>query len=240
MGGAVTPGLDALRVRLDLRNAGDTSLEGPVRVVARLFGGRDEARLDEGIPPGETGRVPLSFPPDVPRPGIHALTLLVSYSSAGAETSQCAYLLLALGGAPEPAVRLFVTEAAFELRGAVDVGLESADGAPHAVTLRLATPRGLRAEDPTAPVAVPAKGRIVTKVDLLRSGAAHGTRHGIVVVAETVEGPEARTTVATGMVRILPDPAVLPRIRKPILALALALILASVVVEARRLLRGAA
>ena len=239
VGGAVTPAADALRVRVDLRNAGDAGIDGPVLVVGRLFGGRDEIRLDESIPPRGTGRVSLSFPPAVPRPGVHALMLLVSYSSGGVETSQCAYLLLALGAAPEPAVRLFAGEAAFELRGTLDVGIESADGMPHSVRLQVATPRGLRAEDPAAPVAVPARGRAVTRVGLLRTGAAHGTRHGFVVVAEAVDGPEARTAVATGIVRVLPDPAVLPRVRKPMLALALLLLLAAVALEARRLLRKA-
>jgi hypothetical protein len=154
-------------------------------------------------------------------------------------TSRCAYLLVALGAAPDPAVRLLVGEVAFELRGALEVGLESADRAPHRVRLRVLTPRGLRAEDLAAPVAVPGQGRVVARVGLLRTGAAHDTRHGIVVVAEAEDGPEARTTVATGTARILPAPGVLPRIRVPILVTALVLLAASLFIELRRLRRPA-
>jgi hypothetical protein len=236
VGGAVTPGAEAMRVRVDLRNAGDVAIDGPVQVVGRLLGNRDEARLDEAIAPGGSAAIQLSFPPGVPRPGVHALTLLVSFSSRGVEQSRAAYLLLALGAAPDPAVRLFVGEASFDLRGSLEVGLESADGSPHTVALGVVTPRGLRAEEAGAPVAVPGAGRVQAKVDLLRSGAAHDTRHGIVVVAEAEDGPEARTTVATASVRILPDPALLPRIRMPLLGLALLLLAASLFVELRRLI----
>jgi hypothetical protein len=240
VGGAVTPGSDALRVRLDLGNSGNKSLDGPIQVVGWLFGQRDEARLDEAIAPGKTKEVPLSFPPDVPRPGVHALTLLVSYSSQGVATSQCAYLLLGLGGTPEPAVRLSVGEAAFELRGSLEVGLESADGAPHEARLHVATPHGLRAEDPAAPVAVPAAGRVTARIPLLRVGAAHGSHHGVVVVAEAVDGPQARTSVATAIVHVLPDPAVLPRIRGFLFGAGVLLLLASAFVELWRLARGRA
>lgn len=236
VGGAVTPGAEALRVRVDLRNTGDAAIDGPVQVVGRLLGNREDARHDEAIPPGGSAAIRLSFPPGVPRPGVHALTLLVSFSSRGVEQSRSAYLLLALGAAPDPAVRLFVGEAAFELRGALEVGLESADGSPHTVKLRVATPGGLRAEDPRALVSVPGAGRVQAKVALLRTGAPHDTRHGIVVVAEVEDGSEARTAIATATVRILPDPTLLPRIRMPILGLALALLAASLFVELRRLI----
>lgn len=234
------PAEDGLHVGVELRNAGDAPIEGPIQVEGRLFSNRDDARLEEAIPPGGTGKVSLTFPPDVPRPGVHALTLLVAHTDNGTATSQCAYLLLALGGAPEPAVRLAVDESAFELRGTLAVGLESADAAPHRVRLHVAVPSGLRAEDPAAAVGVPASGRVTARVVLLRTGAAHDTRHGVVVVAEAEDGPQARTTVATGVVRILPEPALLPRIRRPLLVLALALLLASVVLQALRLLRGSA
>jgi hypothetical protein len=237
VGGAVTPGSDALHVRLDLGNSGDKSLDGPIQVVGWLFGQRDEARLDEAIAPGQTKQLPLSFPPDVPRPGVHALTLLVSYSSQGVATSQCAYLLLGLGGTPEPAVRLSVGEAVFELRGSLEVGLESADGSAHDVRLHVETPHGLRAEDPAAPVAVPAEGHVTARIPLLRVGAAHGSHHGVVVAAEAVDGPQARTSVATAIVHVLPDPAVLPRIRGWLFGAGLLLLLASAFVELRRLVR---
>jgi hypothetical protein len=234
VGGAVTPRDDALAVRLEVRNTGSVSMDGPLQVSGVLFGSPSDTRLDDAIAPGQTRSVELLFPPGVPRPGIHAVTLLVSYSTGGVSTSRAAYLLLALGAAPDPAVRLFVGAAAFELRGSVDVGLESADGAPHSVRVRTAVPRGLRAEDPSGPVAVPAEGRVTARVTLLRTGAAHDTRHGIVVVAEAEDGPEARTTVATGSVAILPDPGLLPRIRLSMLALAFLLLAASLFIELRR------
>jgi hypothetical protein len=222
-------------VRVELGNTGDLDIDGPVQVAGRLLGNRNQARLDEPIPAGGKATVQLFFPPDVPRPGVHALTLVVSFSSRGVEESRAAYLLLGLGAVPDPAVRLFPREAAFELRGSLEVGLESADGAPHTVRLEVATPRGLRAEEAQAPVAVPGAGRVQARVGLLRTGAAHDTRHGVVVVAAAEDGPEARTAAATATVRILPDPALLPRIRMPILGLALALLVTSLYLELRRL-----
>ena len=239
VGGAVTPGAETLSVRVDLRNTGDIALDGPVLVTGRLLGRRDDARLDEAIPPGETRRIQLTFPPEVPRPGTHALTLLVSYSAGGAAASRCAFLLLGIGAAPDPAVRLFPGEAAFELRGPLQIGLESADGAPHEVKLSVETPRGLSAGGLAVPVRVPATGRVVARVDLRRTGAAHDTRHGLLVIAEAADGPEARTTVATATARVLSDPAVLPRIRTPLVAAALLLLLASLGVELRHYLRPA-
>jgi hypothetical protein len=237
VGGAVFPREAGLEVRVEVRNTGDAPMDGPLQLTGDLFGNRSDARLDDAVPPGQTRSMTLAFPPGVPRPGIHAVTLVVSYTVRGVSTSRAAYLLLSLGAAPGPAVRVSVAESEFELRGTLPVSLESADGAPHSVAIRVAVPRGLRSEDPPAPLAVPATGRVTAGVSLLRTGAGHDTRHGVVVVAEAEDGGEARTSVATGTVRILPDPGLLPRIRLPILVLSFVLLTASLIVELRRYFR---
>lgn len=231
-----------LEVRVDLTNRGDAGAVAPVTVEGELFGRRDVARLERDLPPGGTSSVRLHYPLDVPRPGVHPLTLLLDYAPAGstaaggvaARLSQRAFLLLALGGSAEPAVRLSVPEARVETHGAVSVGIESADGAPHRVRLRVETPRGLRAENPPAEVEVPASGRVAASVGLLRAGAPRGSRQGILVVAGARDGPLERTTVVTGVVQVLPDPAYMPRLRRPLVALALVLLAGAAIVEVRR------
>jgi len=160
--------------------------------------------------------------------------------STFALTMGSAYLLLALGAQPGPPVRLSVPSTRLIHQAVVAVGLESADGAPHRVRLRALTPRGLNALEPEQPVEVPATGRVEAPLRVLRAGAPAGSRAGIVLLAGEVDGPLERTAVATADVEVAADRPWLPRLRAPLLALALALLASAVLIELRRLWLGPA
>jgi hypothetical protein len=56
------------------------------------------------------------------------------------------------------------------------------------------------------------------------------------LVAEVLDGPIARTAVLVVPVEIAVDPSLLPRLRPPLLALGLVLLLVAIGFEAQRLL----
>jgi hypothetical protein len=225
---------EGVRVRVDLHNDGDAGT-GSIAVAGRLLEERDEARIDAGVAPGEAGSVFLHFAGEAPRPGVHALTLCLDYEGRRGDQrvsmSQAAYLLLAIGAAAEPAVRVSAPEARVGWSGLVPVVLESADGAPHRVRLRLAGPSGLRVDDPREAVSVPARGRVTSIVRVFRGTLPWATRQGVLAVATTTSGPLARTTVAPGVLNVVPDPAWAPRARLPFLVLAAVLLGLAALVE---------
>ena len=243
--GAVTVTDEALDVRVDVRNSGDAPA-APLTVFGEMFGERRQAHFETGLSPGQATSAHLIFPLAVPRPGVHALPLLLEYPEGGAAdaagnppmASQRAYLLLALGGATEPAVRIDTPPVTLDTRGALAVGLTSLDGAPHRVRLSVFTARGLRAETPPLDVDVPAQGRASTLVTLIRSGAPRGSSHGVLVVAGVSDGPLERTSVATGVISIAPEHALMPALRLPLLVLAGALLAAAAYFEVRRARAG--
>ena len=203
-----------------VENQGD-SKASPLTIVGELGAERRETRLGDGVAPGATERAVLRFPLEVPRPGLHALTLLLEWpvgpppadGTLPPMASQRAFLLLTLGVAAEPALRVLAPPLEMETRGTLAVGLESVDGASHRVSVRVLTPRGLNVLDPGGEVLVPAGGRVTAPVTLLRGSAPRESRQGIVVVASVLDGPLERTTVATGVVSLARDPARLPGMR---------------------------
>ena len=116
--------------------------------------------------------------------------------------------------------------------GDVEVDVESADGAPHHVRVRVEAPAGLQAPDP-AEVTVPAAGRVAATVRVWRSSAARGSRQPLLVLAEPLDGagPAASQQL---FAEILPDPAWMPRLRRPLGVLALLLMAAAALLEVRR------
>jgi hypothetical protein len=230
-----------VEVRLRLANPGGQAAAGVV-VAGELAGEFDEARL-ESVGPGETGAVTLHFP-TVPSPaGVHPVALRLDYAPAGqpaAPMSQSAYLLLTVGANPPPAVRLAPAPLELLDHDPLVVRLESADGAAHRVRVRAVTPRGLTAHPKAVDVDVPAQGTATAELPILRGGAPRPSRQGLVVLAETLDGAEKRTSVATAAVDVRPDPALLPRLRAPLAGLALLLALAAGVVEWRRWRRASA
>lgn len=237
VGGRVEERDGRLAVALTVRNVGNTPA-GLVEIEGELLGHYEEERLDPGPTAGGQSEVKLYYPlTDSPRPGVHPLALHLRFTSnvAGAAfVNQRAYLLLALGANPEPAVRLFVSPARFETLGGLQVGLESADGQPHRVQLRVLTPRGLNPLGQPPELDLPATGRVTARVELLRGTAARPSRHGIVVLAGVKDGPLERTSAALGEVEVLPDSARVPKLRWALAAVAIALLAAGVGVEVWR------
>jgi hypothetical protein len=232
---------EVLDVRVDVRNSGDAPAT-PLTVFGEMFGERRQAHFEAGLAPGQSTSAHLLFPLAVPRPGVHALPLLLEYPEGGPAdaagnpplASQRAYLLLALGGTSEPAVRIDAPEMRLDTRGELRVGLSSLDGSPHRVSLRVLTARGVRTDGPPLEVEVPARGTVAPTVVLLRSGAPRGTRHGILLVAGTLDGVLERTSVATSIVEIAPDPGLMPALWRPLVVLALLLLAQAALLEFRR------
>jgi hypothetical protein len=243
--GSVAATSPRLEVLVALTNRGDRDT-GPVEVTGELWGERAQARLGSGIAPGASASLRLSFASVPPRPGRHAVTLLLEHAAEGASdaagnpplVSQRAWLSLALGADPGEAVRLAPRPTRLQVNGALEVELESRDGSEATVGVRALTPRGLRSDGAPVRVRVPPRGRVTARLALERAGAPYGSRLAVLVVAET-EGGVARTSVAAAVVDVAPEDSWLRRYRGGMVAAGTALLVAAVAAElARR--RGAA
>jgi len=224
--GSVVKVAPRLEVRVVVTNRGDKPA-APLDVTGELLGQQQAARLAEGVLPGAEGAVVLGFDVAAAPPGVHALTLLLEHPVEGAPdaagnpplASQRAWLLLALGANADPPARIEALPATIDVRGTVEVTLESADGRPRRVRLRALAARGLRVEGEPADLELPARGTVKASVTLVRAGAARGTRHAILLLAEANDGGLARACVATAVVEVAPDPSLLPRLRVPLAVL---------------------
>jgi hypothetical protein len=127
---------------------------------------------------------------------------------------------------------MFARDTRVLYHGDVEVALESGDGAGRRARVRVETPAGLQASD-TAEVEVPATGRVTATVRVWRSSAARGSRQTLQVVAAPLDGagPAASQEV---LAEILPDPAWMPRLRRPLGVLAMLLLAAAAGLEIRR------
>jgi hypothetical protein len=229
--GAVVATSPRLAVRVTLTNRGDRAA-GPIDVQGELFGEPQAARLPGTLAPGTSGSVLLEFATPAPKPGLHALTLLLEHPLEGAPdgagnpplASQRAFLLLALGASPGPAVRMRADPLRLDVRGLLVVHLESADGEARRVRLRALTARGIRSDGGPIDVDVPAHGELRAELPVARAGAARGTQHALLLVAETPGLEVSRTAVAAANVAVAPDPSWLPRMRTPLLALGIILL----------------
>ena len=243
--GSVAATRPRLEIQLTLTNRGDVRAL-PVDVRGELFGQAATARLATGLAPGAAGQLTLGFDAQPPRPGTHALTLLLEHPLDGAPdgagnppvASQRAFLLLALGATAGEAVRIHAEPLGLDVRGSLRVRLESPDGERQRVRLQVLTARGLRTGGGPVELSVPAQGETTVEVEIVRAGAARGTRQGVLLVAEALDGPVARTSVAAAAVDVLKDPALLPGLRRPVLATGLALVLLALGHEVRTRRRG--
>ena len=217
---------------MTLTNRGDHGA-GPIEVRGELFGEPQAARFDRKLAPGASGDVTLAFDTPPPKPGLHALTLVVEFPLEGSPdaagnpplASERAGLLLALGAKPAEAVRLGADPLRLDVRGSLVVRFESRDASAVRVRLRVLTARGLRAENEPATITVPAHGEATAAIPLVRAGAPRGTRQSLLLVAETEEGPLARSSLAVATVEVQQVPALVPRLRLPMLVLGLALLM---------------
>lgn len=237
-----------LEVRVRVENAGGEET-GPLTVVGELFGERREARVRNGIPPGSEAAVIVDFDTGTARPGVHALSLLLEHPVDGPRdaagqmpvASRRAVVLVTVGSPPRDAVVLDVPcpeddacASIAEVEGQIIVHLESADGQAHRVRLRALTARGLRPGEESREVEVPASGRVSASVPIVRAGAPRGSRHGLVLVTETVAtGVPVRTTTTQALVEVAPDRSVVARLRWPLLGAGLALLVAAALAERR-------
>ncbi|HSD29956.1 MAG TPA: hypothetical protein VLL75_21825 [Vicinamibacteria bacterium] len=242
--GSVVSAAPRLEVRVIVTNRGDRRA-APIEVVGELLGERSEARLAAGVGPGGEGAVLLVFSPVTPRHGTHAVTLLLEHPAEGTAdaagnppmASQLAWLIVALGASPPPAVRLAPQPLQLEVRGDLAVRLESADGEPHRVRLRALATRGLRAAGAADAADVPGQGTASVALRIERAGAPRGSRHAVLVVAEATDGPLARTAVAAAPVEVADFPSRLPRFRVAVLVVGLALLAFAVGFEGWRRFR---
>ena len=245
-GEAKSPDGASLEVTVSLQNQGDEKAS-PLTIQGELAGEGREARLPAGVEAGATESAVLRFPFEVPRPGLHALTLLLEWPVGPAPpdgsqppmASQRAFLLLTLGVVAEPGVRVKAPDFELETRGNLPIDLESADGSAHRVSLSVLTPRGLNVLDAGGEVIVPASGRVTAPVTLLRGGAPRESRQGIVVVASVLDGPLERTSVATGVVSLTRDPALMPRLPVRVVLWLVAVALLAAAAYAERKIRPA-
>ncbi len=235
--GTVLSTTPRLEVRVEISNRGDRPAV-PLTVTGGFFGQERIARLGAGVPPGGRGAVILEFDGEAAPAGVHALTLLLEHPVPGAPdaagnpplSSRPAWLLVALGTTADPAVRLQAKPTRIDVRGALEVQVESTDGRPHQVRLRAFTARGLRSSGELQ-LSVPARGAASTRVEVVRAGAARGTEHAVVLIAETTDSPSLRTTVLAGSVQVAADPSLLPRRRKALLAGGILLLAAAALAE---------
>jgi hypothetical protein len=237
-GGAEAEGA-RLRVWVDLVNRSQSPVFD-LRLDGELAGEFAEAPLDETLAPGERGRVELSFPARVPRPGLHALILRIDFRPGeppapkdSRRSSQLGFLLLPLGGQPPPALALRVYPGEVVFRGESRVELESLDGVDHDVQLRVHTAPGLAAYPRELELELPGGGSAEVAVKLLRSSAGDDTRHGILVEARLLDGPLARSAVSAGVVDVRRRPNRVRSLARPVLALAAAAVVAALLLEIR-------
>lgn len=230
---------DRIEVRIGLANRGDAPARA-TSVEAELFGQRETRRLEGEIEPGQRAEAAFSFALAEATPGVHAMVLRLEFRSpgepGGAERLllQPAYVLVALGENPAPAVTLSAGPARMDSVGRWRVGLESHDGAAHRVRLRAVLPRGLRVSPAESLVDVPAQGRVEQELLLFRADAPWESTQGAVLLAATEGEDVTRTAAALAEVRVGREPAWLPRLRRPLVLAMLALFLAAAYFELRR------
>jgi hypothetical protein len=228
---------ERLEVRVGLVNRGSEAVR-KVQVHGRLFGAFAEATLAADIAPGASRDTLLSFPAGGATPGVHAATLMLDYeagpASSAATYTQPAWVLIALGGQADPPVRISVEEGRLDVAGRMPIALESADGAPHQITLSVFAPRGLRARPPESVVSVPAQGRLSVPILLFRVDAPWESTQGLLVVAEDASGPLTRTAVVAASARVGREPGRLPGLYRVLVGAALVLLGGAVLLELRR------
>jgi hypothetical protein len=228
---------DAIGIRVGLTNRGP-EVARKLSVRGSLFGEASEARLEGELGVGGTRELLLSFPTAHGAPGLHAVELMLDYSTGPREAAlpftQPAWVMIAIGEQVQPSVKLRLGPGRVDTAGRLEVGLESADGAAHRVRLSVTTPPGLRGRPSVESVDVPARGEVTTPVWLFRVDAPWNSQQGLLVVARDENGPLVRTSVAAGSAQIGSDPARLPRWRRALVGVAFLLLAAALAVELRR------
>jgi hypothetical protein len=233
----------AVDVRVGLGNRSTTTVSA-ITAEAELLGHVERRKLDASLAPGGSSGLLFSFPLEGATPGVHAVTLRIEYQASVSSGEpvptrvQPAYVLLALGEeSAAPAVKLTAPDAHMDSVGRWRIGLESSDGAPHRVRLRMVLPRTLRGDPLDSSVSVPAAGRVDKELLLFRVDAPWDGPQGALLVAATDGEEVTRTSVATAVVHVGREPGRVARWRVPLAVLMALLFLAAALLEVRRLLR---
>ena len=243
VGGAVSGTDEEIEVRVDLTNRGAVAT-GAVTIGGELAGHDDEATVAAGVAPGQTASARLTFPRQLPRPGVHAVVLLLEYAARAAgggsspPLSQRAFLLLTLGADAAVPVRIAAPDVVLGDRALWPVTFESADGRAHRMRVRALGPRGLNPEHAADEIAVPATGAVTLPIPLLRGSVPRPSRQGLLLVAETIDGDVAQAATATAVAMVAPAPNALARVRVPLIVAGSLLLAAAAWLEWRHVRRG--
>ena len=190
-----------LEVTVSLKNTGDAAAL-PLTVEGELLGESREVRLDIGVGPGVTRARGPALPERPaaaggPRP---ALAAGVARGSGALDRRPPPHGEPEGLSAPDPRGRagaggqaLGVSAHVWRLVARSRSDLESADGRPHRVGVRVAAPRGVNVEERETELEVPARGQAKALIHLLRAGAPRESQQGIVVVASVRDGELERT-----------------------------------------------
>jgi len=231
---------DRLLVTLEMSNVGSEPASD-VEIAAELAEQHVTLKLPGPIEPSQGAEVVLDFRADVPRPGSHAASIGLSFHAgrppipeAAPTSSQRAFLIFALGATPAPAVSLEVPRIEIVHSEMLPILVRNLEGTRHRAWVRVTTPIGINALPARSEVDLEPGGSAIVETRILRGSAQREASHGIIVLAGIVDGPLERTVGTLGTVWIEPDRALMPRLRRPALIVALFLLLAAVVLEFRR------
>ncbi len=227
---------------LELSNVG-TEPASDVAISVELAGQRVTQTLPGPIEPSQSSEVVLEFRADLSRLGSHAAIIGLSFHTGrppipedAPTSSQRAFLIFALGATPTPAVALEVPELEIVRSGTLRIVVSNLEGASHRAWVRVTTPAGINAVPARSEVDLEPGGSAIVEARILRGNAQREASHGIIVLAGIVDGPLERSVGTLGAVRIREDRALMPRLRRPALIVALFLLLGAAALEFR--LRG--
>ena len=219
-----------LDVQVDLENTSAADVR-PLTVTGELRGDEESTELKSGLARGERERVVLHFP-EAP-PGTFGLALRLIYppqpgATETVEQLQC--IALRAGGEVTPPIAIHAPDLALETTAEWPLTISSTDGKPHHVQLWIEVPRGLGVSTLSLAVDVDGKTPSVRRPRLYRGKIVRGARVGAYVMAEAEGGT---SVLGQGTIEILPDPALLPRLRLPLAILALLLLSAAAALEVK-------
>ena len=231
---------DRLLVTLEMSNVGSEPASD-VEITAELAEQRLTSTLPGPIEPGQGAEVVLDFRGEVPRPGSHAAAIGLSFHSGRPPipedapiSSQRAFLIFALGATPASAVALEVPQLEIVHSGMLRILVRNLEGTRHRAWVELTTPVGINAWPARSEIELEPGGSAVFETRILRGSAQREARHGIIVLVGLVDGPLERTVGTIASVWIQEDRALMPRLRRPALVVALFLLLGAAALEFRR------
>jgi hypothetical protein len=220
----------SLEVRIDLENSGGQDVR-PLTVTGELRGDEESVELRDGLKKGARADARLRFP--AAPAGSYGLALRLLHPSlpGGPDTvEQLQCVSLDLGDGKPSLVDVRAGDVSLETTGEWPLTLASRDGKAHHVRLWLEVPRGLGVSTLAAEADTDGRTPTLLRPRLYRGAIPRGARVGAYVVAES-DGPSASLGQAT--IEILPDPALLPKLRLPLAILAGVLLLAAAGSELR-------